>query len=87
MLQTSGLPDKDVPVKPQSCLDDKTLKEMLLMKGREIEVFKIEKEFDVQIFKNKLEVRNISVCKLFFTQNLWKFLYTIIIIIIIIMNP
>jgi hypothetical protein len=77
MLQTSRLPGMDVPVKSQ--IYYMTLEEILTMKDRENEELKIE----IEILKNELEVGNISVCKICFTLNSWKILYTIIIIIII----
>jgi hypothetical protein len=80
MLQKIRLPGMDVPVKPQTCLDDKTMKEMPMIEDREIEEFKFENE----TLKNNLKVGNISVCKIRFTLNSWKLLYKIIIIIIII---
>jgi hypothetical protein len=69
MLQTSRLPDMDVPVKPQSFTADKQLQEMQMLKEREVKEFNIENESKVEIMKNKSEVWNISVCKIFFTQN------------------
>jgi hypothetical protein len=43
MIQTSRLQGMDVLVNPQSCLDDKTLKALLIMKDRVIEKFKFKK--------------------------------------------
>jgi hypothetical protein len=48
-----------------------------MMKKRKLEELKIEKEIEVEILKNILEVRNISVCKVCFTLISWKLLYSI----------
>jgi hypothetical protein len=72
MLQTSRCVRTDASVKTPRDLDDKMLKEMLMIKDRELEEVKIEKEIEVKILKNQLEVRNISVSKVCFTLTSWK---------------
>jgi hypothetical protein len=56
MLQTRRSPHKEVPVQTQQDLDDKVIKD-------EPELLKIEKQIEVEARQNRLEVRNISICK------------------------
>jgi dynactin complex subunit len=72
MLQTSRCVRTDESVKTQRNIDNTMLKEMLMMKERELEELKIEKEIEVMILKNQLEVRNISVFKVCFNLSSWK---------------
>jgi hypothetical protein len=68
MIQTCGSQLKDVSVHIEPDLHEKTLKEQLVTKETELEELTFEKEFEVKTLTNQLEVRNISLYKVCFTN-------------------
>lgn len=69
MFQTCGSQHKDASVHTEPDLHGNMLKEILILRKKEIERLKIVREVQVNALKNKLEVRNMP--KVCFTITSW----------------
>jgi hypothetical protein len=77
MLQRTKYPCTNASEKKQRNIHDRLSKEILMIKMETLEQIKTELENEVKILRIMFEVRYITVCKICFTLNSWKILYSI----------